>query len=159
MEFSDTRWSQLQGGYRIPYDPRPALSSLEAGEATEAAWRELWEELHHQGDIGDAAYVAVPHLVRICSARADDNLYQLVGTVELCRRNGRNPEIPDDLRADYDAAWSQLVALGLCQLADADITLSRAILGVLALAKSQPVLAEIALNFDEEELRDRLEGC
>ena len=37
----DGRWSTAAGGYRIPYDPRPALRILDDGGDAEAAWREL----------------------------------------------------------------------------------------------------------------------
>src|SRR5690242_20920662 len=56
MEYDDPRWVGLQGGYRIPYDPRNALHSLEANTNVEKVWEELWTELHHQGDVGEASY-------------------------------------------------------------------------------------------------------
>lgn len=65
LDFGDERWPGLRGGYRIPYDPRSALCSLEQGKDVEAAWQELSTELYHQGDVGEASYAAVPHLVRI----------------------------------------------------------------------------------------------
>lgn len=61
MDFDDIGWAGLLGGYRVPYDPRNALRRLEGGDA-EAAWQELWAELYHQGDVGEASYAAVPHL-------------------------------------------------------------------------------------------------
>src|SRR3954462_890074 len=66
--FDDARWRELRLGYRTPYGPRKALLSLERGTDVSAARGELWEELHHQGDVGVASYAAVRHLVRI---RAD----------------------------------------------------------------------------------------
>lgn len=45
----DARWANLIGGYRVPYDPRPAIAKLDNGDR-HAAWDELWNELHHQGD-------------------------------------------------------------------------------------------------------------
>jgi len=59
LSFDDPRWRQLRGGYGSPYDPRKALLSLERGTDVLAAWSELWEELHHQGDVGEASYAAV----------------------------------------------------------------------------------------------------
>ena len=84
MEFDDPQWDRLQGGYRIPYDPRNALRALEQGNGTEAAWQELWNELYHQGDVGEASYAAVPHLVRIHALRGvpDANTYALVALIE-----------------------------------------------------------------------------
>jgi hypothetical protein len=67
LDFDDSRWKGLKGGYRIPYDPRPVLRNLEEGKDLSDAWSELWDELHHQGDVDVASYAAVPHLVRIHS--------------------------------------------------------------------------------------------
>ena len=46
------RWYQLTGGYKTPFDPRPALAKLSKLQDEVGAWEELWEELHHQGDVG-----------------------------------------------------------------------------------------------------------
>jgi hypothetical protein len=114
MDLDDPAWGRLLGGYRVPYDPRKALRALEQGDDTEGAWAELWNELHHQGDVGAASYAAVPHLVRIHAARGvpDWNTYALVAIVEEARRESRNPRLPANLRDAYEAAWHQLVELG-----------------------------------------------
>jgi hypothetical protein len=56
------------------------LQKIERREDAAAAWQELWEELHHQGDVGDASYAAVPELVRIhrSESAVDWNPYALV---------------------------------------------------------------------------------
>ena len=79
LSFDDERWNHLTGGYKTPFDPRPSLRKLENQDDSVAAWEELWEELHHQGDVGDASYAAVPELVRIhrIKSAADWNLYGL----------------------------------------------------------------------------------
>jgi len=43
----------------------PIFAQLESQQDTAAAWEELWEELHHQSNVGVASYAAVPELVRI----------------------------------------------------------------------------------------------
>ncbi|HEY0686085.1 MAG TPA: hypothetical protein VGD45_27325 [Steroidobacter sp.] len=65
MSLDDERWRQLKGGYRVTYDPSGALKLLESGVDV---WGELWDELHHQGDVDVASYAAVPHLVRIATS-------------------------------------------------------------------------------------------
>jgi hypothetical protein len=67
LGFDDERWNHLTGGYKIPFDPRPSLRKLESQQDTPTAWEELWEQLHHQGDVGDASYAAVPELVSIAT--------------------------------------------------------------------------------------------
>jgi hypothetical protein len=158
-ELSDERWASLRGGYRVPYDPRPALHRLEQGDA--AAWDELWNELHHQGDIGEASFAAVPCLVRIHERRggADWNTYGIIATIELARDGAGNPQIPPDLQHCYAAAWGHLVDMGLQELITAeDATLVNSILGVVAIAKGQRTLGRIAAHFTEDERIALLRG-
>lgn len=55
MDLRDPRWAGLCGGYRIPYDPGDALTAIRTGGGADAAWQELWENLYHQGDVGEAS--------------------------------------------------------------------------------------------------------
>ena len=57
---ADDRWPQLRGGYRTPFDPRRLLAELQSNIDSSKAWDELWNELHHQRDVGEASYAAVP---------------------------------------------------------------------------------------------------
>jgi hypothetical protein len=161
MELDDPQWSNLQGGYRVAYDPRKAFAALEQGKDTAGAWQELWNELCHQGDVGEASYASVPHLVRIYAAQRvpTANTYSIVATIEIARHDGRNPGLPDNFQEDYRAAWHQLVELGLHELSitdDPDIVSS--IIAVLAIAKGQRSLGRFALYFDEQERREILSG-
>jgi hypothetical protein len=161
MDLDNPQWPYLLGGYRVPYDPRKALLALEQGE-TDAAWEELWSELHHQGDVGEASYAAVPHLVRIHSARgfADWNTYALVATIEDARHDGRNPELPPNLRDAYEDAWRKLVDLGLRELGAADDpALVSSIIAVIAIAKGQLALGRLAVTFTEDERKEIIENA
>lgn len=83
MILTDPKWEGLEGGYRIPYDPRPVLSKLAGGIEVDHAWEELWNELHHQGDVGEASFAAVPALVDLytSSRQPDWNLFSLSATL------------------------------------------------------------------------------
>ena len=85
LSLDDKRWRDFSGGYRVPFDPRPLLSKLETEDDTKDVWRELWGELHHQGDVGEASYASVPHFVRIYRQRdaIDWNTYAIVAIIEL----------------------------------------------------------------------------
>ena len=48
IQFDDPRWAGLHGGYRTPYDPRPALLSLQQGRSVEAAWKEFSEMMGYR---------------------------------------------------------------------------------------------------------------
>lgn len=157
LPLDDPKWKSLHGGYKIPYDPSGVLRRLYAGENQEAAWEELWEELHHQGDVGDASYAVVRHLVQIQKDRGDLdwNAYALVATIEIERHRRSNPPIPDWLFPSYESAWSDLIAVALRDYAKANDPLTaRAILGVLALCKGLREIGTIVSHFDESEIKE-----
>ena len=93
-------WSSLEGGYRVPYDPSDCLLKLLAGDP-EGALNELYENLHHQGDVGTASYASVPTLVE-CGC------LDLVAIIEIARLQNPNPDIPDWLASDYLAALESI---------------------------------------------------
>ena len=155
FDMDDQRWGKLLGGYRIPYDPRPALAKLQSDANDAMVWEELWNELHHQGDVGEASYAAVPHLVRIYQERpsADWNVYAIIGVIELARKRGNNPDVPTWLDSGYFQAIQQLANVGLRELKDAsNPELVKAILSVIALAKGLRIKATFPLEYSEDEL-------
>jgi hypothetical protein len=145
----------MEGGYRIPFDPRPLFAKLQANQDVEAVWNKLWNDLHHQGDVGEASYAAVPHLVRIHRERgvADWNTYAIVATIELARDSARNPPIPAWLEPGYDNAIQELADLGREELPRVDDGESvRSILAILAIAKGARIYGRILADFSEEEV-------
>ncbi len=155
LSFEDARWDHLTGGYKIPFDPRPCLHKLEDDQDTAAAWKELWEELHHQGDVGDASYVAVPELVRIHrkGSAGGWNLYAMVAVIELARTESQNPDVPDWLREDYFAAIQELARIGTSEILTAiESESKRAILGVIAIARGLRTHGRFLVMYSEEEL-------
>lgn len=157
LELNDPRWKALRGGYKVSYDASAALSRMERGENV---WDELWKELHHQGDLGEASYAAVPHLVRIAGANGerDWNFYGLVSTIEVERHRLANPQLPDWLVADYGDAWSQVLDLALADLRRPKDPLTvRAMLGAIALAKQHLKLGAWIALADESEIDEALE--
>lgn len=154
IDLNDPRWNGLHGGYRVPCDPRPALADLEMGHSVDSAWTTLWEELHHQGDVGEASYAAVPHLVRIHArhAASDWNTYALVATIDGARRNKANPPVPSWLLQSYDEALSTLADLGLEDFRYAkQPELVNSILAILAITKGQASLGRLAVEFTDDE--------
>lgn len=156
LPLNDPRWKSLKGGYKVPYDASVALARLEAGVDV---WDELWQELHHQGDVGEASYASVPHLVRICGTlpSRDWNVYALLSTIEVERHRKSNPPLPAWLRPDYEEALRNLLALGLSDLARvADPTTIQSILGAVALAKGAVKLGAWIAFSDELEIEENL---
>ena len=85
----------LNGGYGIPYDPLPALRKLTSSHSE--AISELWENLYHQGDVGQASYAAVPELVKLGEL-------SLVASIEVARHSDENPKLQEKLKAEYEQA-------------------------------------------------------
>lgn len=151
----DERWGHLMGGYKIPFDPRPSLRKLANRQDTEAAWAELWNELHHQGDVGIASYAAVPELVRIHrhGGLAGWNLFAMVAIIELARTEPQNPELPDWLREDYFRSIQELAQMGTKDIWSAeDADAERAILSVVAIARGLRTHGKFLVLYSEDEL-------
>jgi hypothetical protein len=145
------------GGYRMNCDPRPLLAKLENGLDTEATWHELLDELHHQGDVGEASYAAVPHLVRIYRKHdtPDWNTYAIVAIIELARDKGNNPAVPEWLEDDYFSAIQELATIGAADVLTAkDPEAFRAILSIIAIAKGLRTYGKFLVEFSEDELLD-----
>jgi hypothetical protein len=155
--FDDERWNHLRGGYKTPFDPRPSLRKLESQQGTADAWQELWEELHHQGDVGEASYAAVPELVRIHrgGSVADWNLYGMVAIIELARTESQNPEVPDWLHDDYFRSIQELAQMGAREILSAEeAETKRAILGVIAIAGGLRTHGRFLVEYSEDELSE-----
>ena len=115
----DPRWKEFDGGYRVKYDASIPLARLESRVGgLDLIWSELWENLHHQGDVGIASYASVPHLARIVRARQilDFNPFAMAVVVELARGRGQNPELPGWLAEDYDRGLRGLAEYGCANL-------------------------------------------
>lgn len=157
ISLDDQHWRELKGGYRLVYDASVALRGLEAGNDT---WSELWDQLHHQGDVDVASYAAVPHLVRIAKAAAtrDWNLYGLAGVIEAERHRKTNPPVPSWLQPEYEAALEDLVTLALKDVAQTpDASTRQAALGVIALIRGDRQLGTLLLHLDSSEVEELAE--
>jgi hypothetical protein len=145
----------MTGGYRTLFDPRSLLSRLESGSDVPAPWHEIWDELHHQGNVGEASYAAVPHLVDIYRRRGevDWNTYAMVAIIELARGEGTNPEVPEWLSGDYFSAIQKLASIGAGEVLTAGSPETAcAILSVIAIAKGLRVHGKFLVNYSEDEM-------
>ncbi len=157
LPLDDPRWPELKGGYRVPFDASVLLARLERGEDV---WDELWQKLYHQGDVREASYAAVPHLVRIAGRlpRRDWNVYTLASTFEIERHRKTNPPIPDWLAQAYQAAWENLLELAVDDLHRVDDRLTiRSIVGAVTLSKGDLKLGALIAHSDESEIDEMLE--
>jgi hypothetical protein len=161
LALDDPRWASLRGGLRVAYDASAALRTLAAGEDPEPIWKELWAALHHQGDVGEASYAALPSLVTIFVERQiiDSNLFSFAATIEVCRTQADNPPIPAWLAPAFLTAWADLFEFGLQVLRKSDddqVVLS--VLPVLALYKGHAQIGRILLELDAREIDEIYKG-
>jgi len=157
LSLDDKRWTEMKGGYRVPFDPRPLFHRLESDTDIQPCWEEIWQELYHQGDVGEASYAAVPHLVRIYQNRGqiDWNTYAIVSAIELARNVGTNPEVPSWLRQGYEDAINGLAMTGLVEIPRAnDKETIRSILSTIAIWKGVKIYARFIIDFSEDELNE-----
>lgn len=161
MEFDDPRWESLAGGYRVPVDPRPLLRVLAADPTDPEMWKRLWEELYHQGNVGEASYAAVEHIVDAVAnlSLAPAYAYWLVASIEIGRQNPYerklpftpNPPLPTWIAEDYFGALDRLTEMALRDfVAASGLEQKDGILALLAARSHRPVLADLCfLNEDE----------
>jgi hypothetical protein len=157
ISLEDVRWSNMTGGYKTPFDPRPLLNKLGTDSDTTEVWQELWNELHHQGDVGDASFAAVPFLVKGYRERGaiDWNTYAIVAIIELARKDGTNPDVPQWIADDYFQAIRKLAEIGTTEILHAETAEDvRAILSVIAIERGLRFHGRFLVNYSEAELMD-----
>ena len=153
----DVVWKNLTGGYHIPYDASIALKKLEDSsneKEEEIIWEELWDELHHQGDIGTASLLTIPQLIRIYKIknRANYQLFAFITTIELARFNN-SVNLPDDFKDEYEQALDQipdLVKLVKDQIWDS--VLAASVLSTMAIWKKKYTMAELISELEDDDL-------
>jgi hypothetical protein len=157
MSLEDPRWLSLTGGYKTPFDPRLLLKQLEVGGNTAAVWQSLWENLHHQGDIGEASFAAAPFLVYRSQERGrpDWNTYAMVAIIELARKQGKNPDVPDWIADDYFRAIRTMAEIGATQVLHAETEEEvRAILSIIAIKKGLRTHGKFLVSYSDDELME-----
>jgi hypothetical protein len=157
ISLEDVRWLRMTGGYQTLFDPRPLLRRLGIDSDVTEVWQGLWEELYHQGDVGDASFAAVPFLVRSYRERGviDWNTYAIVAIIELARKEGKNPDVPQWIADDYFQAIRRLAEIGTAEILQAETAEDvRAILSVIAIEKGLRIYGKYLVNYSEDELLD-----
>src|SRR3954463_2631204 len=117
LPLDNPRWKDLQHAYGdaadIPHRRRSLASSTGPKQSyRDEPWFSLWSSLCHQGNVYTASYVAVPHIVQIASEAKgpiDCSFFQLPAAVEVARKTGRGPDIPEIWASDYRHAIGRLM--------------------------------------------------
>ncbi|MEM1262477.1 MAG: hypothetical protein AAGH76_08775 [Pseudomonadota bacterium] len=159
LPLDDNRWANYRTGYNfLSFDIQEFLLRLVRATANGRDWDVLWDELHHQGDVGELAYATIPYLVAYAekAQTIEWHAFGFPAVVEIARLTIRkNPSVPMELEPDYSESFKKL----------ADIALRRGesawgehcfepIMSCLALAYNRPKHAELYLDATESEITD-----
>ena len=144
----------MYGGYKVPYDPRVAITELENKPNSSSAWNELFENLHHQGDLGEASIASIPLLVGALQDKPRTwRFYCLVAIIEGERHRKSNPLVPSWLSSSYTESIHKAKELALLDLKlSTDSEMSRCALAVVAMALGLVALGKVIAHSDENEL-------
>lgn len=159
IELDDPRWETLSHAYGSAGDVPKLLWHLAGATGPKIRnnsepWFTLWSSLCHQGDVYDASYAALPHIVEIaCNANGpiDFSFFQLPAAIEIARHGGKGPPVPTDLAASYrDAVLRLTECVALHRHEDWDEPMLLSAASAMAVAKGHHRVAEAIMNLDDD---------
>jgi hypothetical protein len=162
LDLNDQRWQMLKGGYQIPYDasiPLKALEKAVSAEEVHQILKELWQELHHQGDVNVASYLALPHLIRIAKAKKLPNwdIPALVAVIEVQRHTNNEP-LPPEFKLEYELEIKEVIdVIKLNQDQKWDSIYATSASAALAAVNGQIELARVIIELEDGELATKFE--
>ena len=116
LPLDDPKWKEYRGGYnRVVGCLVPFLTKLQSLEMSDDDWNVLWDDLHHQGDIGEASYAVVPYLTEYAKSapKIAWHAFGFAAVVELERTENNNPEVPEAIRDSYFSSINELPNVAL----------------------------------------------
>jgi hypothetical protein len=155
LHLDDPRWLEYRGGYnRAVLNIVPFLRKLESGVVKEDDWDILWDDLHHQGDVGEASYAVVPYLAQY--ARTAQviawHVFGFAAIVELERTENRNPPVPAEIELSYRAAIKDLPRIGFDRVAAWGEDAFEPFMACLALSLGRRTHARAYLDMSQSEI-------
>jgi hypothetical protein len=154
LSMSDPRWERYQGGYRQPFDARSLVESLRSSPHNVAAWDSVWNELHHQGTVGEASYALVAHLPSVlqCAGEPLAQPLAFAAVVEQQRCVPGNPPLPPELDDCYHTALRELLTISATTWPNtAPPELVSAFSSLLAIVSGQPILSRAYFDLGIDE--------
>jgi hypothetical protein len=152
LEVMDPRWSQLGSNYTNGEHVAQLIGQAQAGAPFDDWYDDLFQELCHQYTVSEAAYAALPHLVRQAKSRPDcaKELLILAGACYGYSQATQMTPIPPDLEAEWNQATRQAIPLLgnlLAQPQASEVEL-RYLLSSLAAMNGCPALANAIDGLD-----------
>ncbi len=152
LNLDNPQWRLLNHAYGLATDTPSLLLQLSQAPHSpmnSEPWASLWSSLAHQGDVYEATFAALPHIVKIALkniSTIDGSYFQFVAWIEICRV-AKHVIIPDDLEKPYFDALSQVPSLvAMCSKRDWSADFMQSALSAIAASKGQILLAEAILE-------------
>lgn len=160
IDLNSPRWTELQHAYgaatAIPLLLQQ-LQDLPTDEGDAEPWFSLWSALAHQGDVYQASFAAVPHIIAALSRSpetASEVYFHFPTWIEICR-NKHAVRVDRDLEAAYFDALARLPALVEKAAGKHwDTGFAACALSATAVAKGQHALAEALLALSSDDAID-----
>jgi len=140
------------------------IQALEASPTTNAGtavWEPLWTRVHHQGDVCEASYAVVPHIVRIALARNAQCSWEYLAfpaSIEVHRIKDGGPAIPSDLENSYRETIVLLPELVFRQTKWSwDHVFAQAAAAALVASRGQVDLADVILELGPSATKEFIE--
>jgi hypothetical protein len=158
LDLNDPQWKTFEGGYRVPYDASVLLRELEQTDSKKRIQQildEFWQELHHQGDVGLASCLAMPHLIRIAIKKEWYywDIPALVAVIESER-----DFLPEKFRREYEVEIKEIATLiQLNQKHEWDRTYTVCALAAIAAVNKQPELSRVIVEMSSEDLTEKFD--
>jgi 2-hydroxychromene-2-carboxylate isomerase len=121
--------------------------------------QELWDELHHQGDVDIASYMALPHLIRIAKERQIKiyHIPALVAVIEV-QRHSENPPMPKEFEQDYEKEIKEIIeVIKLNQDQKWDRVYATSASAAIAAVNGQIDVARVIIELEDEELSKKFD--
>lgn len=162
LELNDKRWETFKGGYKVPYNASIQLKVLEKTEdpaRVKQILEEFWQELHHQGDVDVASYMALPHLIRIAKEKQLRNadIPAIVAVIEV-QRHSNNPPLPKEFQAEYEQEIKGIIdVIKLNQGKKWNFDYATSATAAIAAVNGQFDLAKVLIDLEDDDLVNKFE--
>ena len=164
LNLDSPEWAHLQQAYGTAEGIPALLKSLREfpseADYESDPWFSLWNCLCHQGDVFDASFAAVPHIVKVLESSPDKatiSMLLMPAAIEVARAKNL-VDVPKGLLPDYELALSSLAKLaGTAAKRNWDASLGRAAMAAFAVSVGDIELAELLIEMPDDAVPDTIE--
>ena len=121
LKLKNTDWHPLLDKSILQLEVYKLVNELQSAqnfETIDEIWKDIWKNLHNQGDVSIQSYLSLPQIVNIYIHKKlyDENLLNFCNIIEQQRRLGINPELPAEHENYYYNGLNLLKSYAISQL-------------------------------------------